>query len=213
MCGRFSLAAQAERIVTAFAVAIPEYRPHYNIAPGQNIFTVVHQGGQRQAAYLRWGFVPRWAKDLHRSMINARAETIMDKPAFRQSFQQRRCLIPADGFFEWQRQENVKLPYFITLTKSHPFAFAGIWEHRAELVSCAIITTAANAAVRPVHHRMPVMLTEASEYEQWLSPDSTHEELQRLLRPFAGDLLVYRVSTLVNSPRNDSAAVRLKISD
>lgn len=215
MCGRFTLAVEGEVIKKQFRVDFDEddYRPGYNIAPGQSILAVVKQRGQRVIAALHWGLIPGWAKDkaIGYKIINARAETIAVKPAFKESFVRRRCLIPADGFFEWKKENGSKLPYRILLPDRQVFAFAGIWDSWTSplgitVVSCTIITTRANEFMQKLHDRMPVILAEAARQDAWLEANNV-EALSCLLQPYQGKMEAYRVSTVVNSPRNNSPEV------
>jgi putative SOS response-associated peptidase YedK len=215
MCGRFTLSASATDLVQQFELAgLPAWSPRYNIAPTQEVLTVlkVPEAPDRQARLLRWGLIPPWAEGPAAAsrMINARAETVATKPAFRRAFKERRCLLLADGFYEWQRQERRKQPYYIRLRDSRPFAFAGLWERWAPqdgqpIDSCTIITTVANDRVRPLHLRMPVILPPA-DCDVWLDPSVQEaERLQPLLRPYpAEEIEAYTVSTRVNNTANDT---------
>ncbi|MCA9067573.1 MAG: SOS response-associated peptidase, partial [Planctomycetaceae bacterium] len=186
--------------------------PRYNIAPTQDIAVVrLDQGHKhRELSLLRWGLIPSWAKDpkIGNRMINARAETLAEKPSFRVAFRKRRCLVLADGFFEWQKVEGAKRPHFIHRQDDAPFAFAGLWDHwqqdGKEIQSCTIITTTANSLMEPLHNRMPVILSEET-FPIWLDPEfQNRNALQDLLRPCNADLLeAYPVSTQVNNARND----------
>jgi putative SOS response-associated peptidase YedK len=211
MCGRFSLHTLPETIAQHFQVPeVPFIERHYNIAPTQDIPVVRAAGEGREMVPLRWGLVPFWSREPKTgySMINARAETVAAKPAYRAAFRRRRCLIPADGFYEWRAGEDRKQPYHIRMKHGDVFAFAGLWEHwegnGRTVESCTIIVTAANELIRPIHDRMPVILDPAN-YGQWLDPDMQKpESLMPLLRPFpAGHMIAYPVSRRVNSPRND----------
>jgi putative SOS response-associated peptidase YedK len=215
MCGRFTLSQPPEAIAKQFQLdEVPQLSPRYNIAPTQLTPTVlVDSGGSRQFRALHWGLIPSWAKDakMGARMINARAETLSEKPAFRSAFKYRRCLIVADGFYEWQQQKQGKQPFYFRLKTGEPFAFAGLWEHwdssEGEAIdSCTIITTAANEVTRSIHDRMPVILS-PSDYELWLDPAvQTPVKLQPLLSPYSADEMTsYPVSAAVNSPRNDRA--------
>jgi putative SOS response-associated peptidase YedK len=175
---------------------------------------VVRQGATcRELSLLRWGLVPSWAKDVKigASLINARADTIASKPAFRSAFKRRRCLIPADGFFEWKKGEGkVKQPFYIRLKKDYPFAFAGLWEHwegpnNSAIDSCTIVTTDANDTLRPLHDRMPVILHEG-DYDRWLETKTDDPtQLCELLKPYPPEeLIAFPISTLVNNARNES---------
>jgi putative SOS response-associated peptidase YedK len=196
----------------ALPAALP---PRYNIAPSQPI-AVVANNGQNRLEFLQWGLIPSWAKDpqIGNQMINARAESLAQKPSFRVAYRRRRCLIPADGFFEWRKEDGSrsKTPMYIHMKSGQPFAFAGLWEIWQQngdtpLLSCTIITTAPNALLETIHNRMPVILR-PEDYALWLDPEErTPQQLDGLLVPFAADQMeAYAVSTLVNSPRFDSPA-------
>jgi putative SOS response-associated peptidase YedK len=212
MCGRFTLAAPTEQLATQFQLAAaPELAPRYNIAPTQQVAAVRATEGGRELALLRWGLVPSWAKDpsVGAKMINARSETAAEKPSFRSAFKQRRCLIPADGFYEWQQHGGVKQPFHIRMADGAPFALAGLWElwktpEGDWLQSCTILTTAANALMEPLHDRMPVILP-ADQYERWLDPGLRDAgALQALMLPFPAERMVaYPVSRAVNKVGND----------
>ena len=213
MCGRFTLRTPARDLVEHFELAqLPALLPRYNVAPTQDVMVVrLSPAKEREARLLRWGLVPPWAEDAqvgHR-LINARAETVAGKPAFRHAFRQRRCLIAADGFFEWQRQGRKKQPFHFRLRDEGPIGLAGLWEcwrspGGEELQSCAIIVTEANEVVQPVHDRMPVIL-HPDDYSIWLDPEfEGFAHLQGLLRPYdSAAMIATPVSTLVNSPQND----------
>lgn len=211
MCGRYSLGQSAAALAEAFQLdEIPDWTPRYNIAPTQAVPTIAVSSSGKQFRLLRWGLIPSWAKDLDigSKLINARAETIAEKPSFRSAFKQRRCLVLADGFYEWQRQQSKKQPYYFQRSDRQPFAFAGLWEHWQgdghSIDSCTIITTQANDVLSPVHDRMPVMLSPA-EYDHWLNPTATPDDLQALLRPYPSQSMQgYPVSSLVNRPTHDS---------
>ncbi|MBD1831417.1 SOS response-associated peptidase [Cyanobacteria bacterium FACHB-472] len=216
MCGRFSQSKSAETIAQVFQVNnVPPLTPRYNIAPTQQIQTILQNAEQseREFKMLHWGLIPSWAKDskMGARMINARAETVTEKPSFRAAFKQRRCLILADGFYEWQQQEKNKQPFYFRMNDEHPFAFAGLWEHwksgDGEVIdSCTILTTEPNDLMRPVHNRMPVII-EPKDYDLWLDTEVKKPELlQPLLRSYsAEEMTAYPVSTKVNKPVNDSA--------
>jgi len=222
MCGRYSLTTAPEAMRRLFAAdgPLPNWPPRYNIAPTQTAPVVRRRSGPQgnEIALLRWGLVPSWSKgpDPALSMINARAETVATKPAYRAAFRQRRCLVPADGFFEWQTLPGAggkpaKQPYHFRMKDGAPFAFAGLWEHwqggdGTRIESFTIIVTDANELVRPIHDRMPVIL-DPSSYAQWLEAKTPAELLQALLRPFpARAMTAIKVSTHVNNPKNDDAA-------
>jgi putative SOS response-associated peptidase YedK len=212
MCGRYTLSARRlrlleERLNTPF----PELVPRYNIAPSQDVPAVRANDDGYALVMLHWGLVPSWAKESKSrySMINARAETVAEKPAYRTPLRHRRCLIPADGFYEWKQNNGRKQPFYIRMKGGEPFAFAGLWEHwegDGQVVeSCSIIVTEANEVVRPIHDRMPVILA-PEDYRLWLDPTLIKTApLQALLRPYPGEAMeTYAVSARVNSPRNDT---------
>lgn len=216
MCGRFTIRTPAKDVAQLFDVDVPELAPRYNVAPSQEIPAVrLDSGtGQRELALLRWGLVPFWADDPKTgySMINARAETVAQKRSFRAPFRKRRCLIVADGFYEWQKAEGKgkqkKQPYFIHMVDDRPFAFAGLWEQWKrdgdEIESCTIIVTEANDLVAEFHDRMPVILS-PRDYDIWLDAEFEDEEkLQSMLRPYPSkEMEAYPISTTVNSPKNN----------
>ena len=215
MCGRFSQTATPAEIAQLFDVAIPPlFAPRYNIAPSQPVAAIRIEPATttRQLVLLRWGLIPSWAKDskIGHQCINAKAETVAEKLSFRAAFRARRCLVIATGFYEWQVQGRAKQPMWIGLKSRRPFAFAGLWEQwqppeEETIESCTILTTEPNELLRPIHNRMPVILSPAS-YDQWLDPTVQQTEpLKALLRPYPGDeLLACPVSTLVNNPRHDA---------
>ena len=216
MCGRYSLIADLGELARQFEFDGDwlTFESAYNIAPTQEVLTVV--GGEtRRGGFMRWGLIPHWAKNasIGSRMINARAETVAEKPAFRDALRRRRCLVLADGFYEWQRTGGAKRPMRIVMRSGEPFAFAGLWsvwrdpEGKA-VPSCAIITTAANDLLRPIHDRMPVVLPKDLE-ELWL--DLSVEDastLTSIMAPYPADALeAYEVSSLVNSFANDGPEV------
>ena len=212
MCGRYTLRTPVEKLAEEFGfdASSVEVPPNYNVAPTQEVAAVLAEGGERRLELLRWGLIPSWADDpgIGSRMINARAETAPEKPSFRRAFRERRCLIPADGFYEWKRTDGAKQPYYIRMRKGRPFAFAGLWETwnddgGPELRSCAILTTAPNALAGEIHDRMPVILP-ASSYDAWLDPGAEKEELVALLAPYPeAEMEAYPVSRFVNSPSNN----------
>jgi putative SOS response-associated peptidase YedK len=213
MCGRFSLTATPLDVQACFALgAPPALAPRYNVAPSQPIPIVRRAAaGGRELVLVRWGLIPPFAADrsVGNKLINARAESVATKPSFRRAFRAKRCLVPADGFYEWRRfGSGPKQPYLVRLRSGMPFAFAGLWEEwrspEGEMVeSCAIITTEPNELVRQLHDRMPVMLAPEA-FERWLAPDTPAAQLQALLvAPPASDLTMHAVSSLVNQPAND----------
>ncbi|MBI4789671.1 MAG: SOS response-associated peptidase [Chloroflexi bacterium] len=215
MCGRFILEADPDEIRKAFNLdqAPSPIQPSYNIAPTQSIATVVQRDGQYVLEMMRWGLIPVWAKEMSigAKMINARAETIAEKPSFKRPLKKQRCLIVASGFYEWQKQGASKTPMFIRFKSSEPFGFAGLYDtwkspDGESLTSCTIITTSANELMRSIHERMPVILPKKA-HKLWLDPANQDlDELVALLQPYPADkLIAYPVAPLVNSIRNNSA--------
>jgi putative SOS response-associated peptidase YedK len=215
MCGRFTLRTPAADLIEIFEVARSfEVVPRYNIAPTQSVAAVREVEGKRELVQLRWGLLPDWS-DASMSgppMINARAETAANRPAFRNAFRRRRCLIPADGFYEWQAAEGgPKQPFLITLRDEQPFAFAGLWERcrapdESVVESCTILTTNANDRLKGLHDRMPVILPR-DHYGPWLDPQIEDAgTLQTLLTPYpSAEMCVRPVSRRVNNARNDDS--------
>lgn len=207
MCGRYAPHSR-DRIRLKGAPALDlRFEPRYKIAPSQTIATIVNFGRGPELHPMVWGLIPSWSND-GKAFINARAETLEEKPSFRDSFRLRRCLIPADGFFEWKRTGREKRPFYFRLHDESPFAFAGIWDtwsNRGEvLTTCAIITTTANELVGELHDRMPVISCPDS-YEVWLDPKSTFASLKQLLAPHpASAMKLCPVSYAVNYPENDN---------
>jgi len=207
MCGRYALHASPEVVALQFGLAsVPPFAPRYNIAPTAQVL-IVRDGG---AAMVKWGLVPRWAKDpsMGARMNNARAETVAEKPSFREAFRKRRCLIPASGFYEWKLEGKLKQPYYIHPAAAGLFAFAGLWERwegpGGSLETCAVITTEPNAAMAPVHDRMPVIV-DAMNYRAWLEASVP---LPPLLLPCPpASISVHRVSRAVNSARWDDPSL------
>jgi len=232
MCGRYTLTQAPERVAKQFNLSeVPELSPRYNIAPTQGIAIVRETGreivretgretgremdAERQLQLVHWGLIPSWAKDpkMGARMINARAETAAEKPSFRHAMRRRRCLVVADGFYEWQRTKEGKQPFFFYVPDAEggrsPFAFAGLWEEwesaEGEVIqSATILTTEANERVQPIHDRMPVILP-AEHYARWLDPDCQQPaKVADLLRPFPAEQMAdFAVSTAVNNPRQD----------
>jgi putative SOS response-associated peptidase YedK len=204
MCGRFALSLSPAELKLVFdLLQVPsDVVPRYNIAPTQDVLMVTADD-RRAAAWARWGLIPSWARDpkIGAKAINARAETVAEKPTFRAALRRRRCLVLADGFYEWKRRGGKKTPMFIRRRSREAFAFAGLWETWGEITSCTIITTSANALVAPIHDRMPVILARDA-HDEWLDRGT-----RELLRPCSSeDLEAFPVSTLVNSVANDVPA-------
>ena len=216
MCGRYTLRTPVDVLAEGFE--IEEYpssnTPNYNVAPTQEIAAVVEEDDKRKLEMFHWGLIPSWAKDpaIGNKMINARAETVSEKPSFRSAFKRRRCLILADGFYEWQKTDDGKQPYHIKMEDDSPFAFAGLWEvwdkYGEEIRSGTIITTGANDLMSEIHHRMPVIL-HPEDYGIWLDPDFDEKEpLTSLLKPYpAHAMKAYPVSRRVNKPSNNEPSV------
>lgn len=224
MCGRFTLIRDIGSIARAFDVPAPDafkVQPRYNVAPSQNILTLIRDKDTTPThlALLRWGLVPAWAKDesIGNRMINARAESLAEKPSFKRLLNSKRCLVIADGFYEWKSEPGSKhkTPMYITLEDDEPFTFAGLWDtwHNPAgetLQTCTIITTDPNEVMASIHNRMPVIIPSAAR-EEWLAPQN-HDTaaLQQLLQPYRySEMKVRPVSRLVNNTSNDSAEVLL----
>ncbi|QFT89296.1 Putative SOS response-associated peptidase YedK [Bacillus sp. THAF10] len=215
MCGRFSLTTELHKLAERFFLENSsdlDYQLSFNVAPGQRILAIVSGEKKNRAGYLNWGLVPSFAKDkkIGYKMINARAETLQDKVSFNRLLDRRKCLIPADGFYEWKQMNGKKVPVRFTMKDHEPFAFAGLWDrwvhNKEEYVSCTLITTSPNELVKEVHNRMPVILKKEQE-ENWLKKGYTDKnELLDMCQPFDAKLMkAYEVSSLVNSPKNNHA--------
>jgi len=210
VCGRFKLSSDDDTLHAEFGIVLAQdYQPRYNIAPTQSVLALLSDGETLRPAALRWGLIPPWEDSPARGakLINARAETLLQKRSFRDAFEHRRCLILADGFYEWLRDGKTRTPMLIQRPDRRPFAFAGLWERwgrgEEKIFSCTIITVPPADVVRPIHDRMPLILQRADQ-EKWLDPGAGAAELQQLLLPYTGQLEAFAVSTLVNSPANDS---------
>lgn len=211
MCGRFTQKSPAKKITKKFKVEeVPPLVERYNVAPAQAVLGIRESSGAREATFFKWGLVPSWAKDaaIGNKLINARSETVTEKPSFCGAFARRRCLIPADGFFEWSRRGDRKRPFYFHMRDGEPFAIAGLWERwegeGGPLETCTLLTTEANDLLAPYHDRMPVILR-PEDYGAWLDDISRPELLIPLLRPYSHEgMAAYAVSTLVNAPSNDS---------
>jgi putative SOS response-associated peptidase YedK len=215
MCGRFTASFEFREIKVRFRLQndLPLLARRYNIAPLQEVPVIIQNGGVNQLKRMRWGLVPSWAPDrsIANRMINARAETISEKPSFRRLLERQRCLIPADGFYEWRREGNHKVPVWVHLKKKEPFAFAGLWDlwrdvEGETLHTFTIITTVPNALLRRIHNRMPVIF-DPLQGRQWLDPrlSTRNADIAAVLGPFPSELMEsYDVSPLVNKPEFDS---------
>lgn len=209
MCGRYALTSPPAVLAERFHLLwTPEFEPHYNIAPSQTIPVVRETGQGREMALLRWGLIPSWAKEasIGMKLVNARGETLADKPAFRSAYRQRRCLIPADAFYEWKAIAGRKQPYCIRMRDGGPFGMAGLWERwkapdGQTVESCAIVTVDANALIAELHERMPLILA-PDDYDAWLRAES--QQLPPAVA--AQDMRSYPVSPLVSNARNDVPA-------
>ncbi len=218
MCGRFARSSTPDVIIREFGIkkTLISPEPSYNVAPGQYI-AVLSSQGEKQLVTCRWGFIPSWAKDPETAykMINARSETVAEKPAFREAFLKHRCLVIADGFFEWHTGEKKKKPYYIHLRSGRPFGFAGLYNiwtapEGERICTCTIITADANELLAKVHDRMPVIIPKEKE-DLWLDPDMHDQAILRgLLRPYpSAEMEMYPVSPSVNSPKfNDADAIK-----
>jgi putative SOS response-associated peptidase YedK len=215
MCGRFTLRTRLNQLLQMFGIEPQlEWEPRFNIAPSQSILAIRNDlsGGHRELATLRWGLIPSWADDpsIGNRLINARAETLATKPSFRSALKSRRCLVIADGFYEWKKSGKAKQPYFIQMADERPFVFAGLWDcwtkQSPAVESCTIITTTPNVLMADIHDRMPVILSEDAA-KTWLGGGVDNTELlTSLLTPYPADqMTAYPVSPLVNSPQHDSA--------
>jgi putative SOS response-associated peptidase YedK len=225
MCGRFTNNAKPEQIKTEFKVGNKNpnlYQPRFNIAPSQMIDVVFEPETERTLTQLKWGLVPSWSKDAAtaKGLINARAETITEKPSFREAFKSRRCIIPASGFYEWQKKSTgVKQPFYFYLKEKEVFGFAGLWEEWLDkqtgelLETCTIITTEANEVLKPVHDRMPVILL-PERYDEWLDAKvKDTKRLQELLKPYsAKEMDSHAVSKSVNIPETNSPELILPMN-
>ena len=214
MCGRFTLTVDPAQLRDSFTnYDFPsQFAPRFNIAPTQPVLAIPNDGSNRTDFFI-WGFIPSWAKDpaIGNRLINARGETLAEKPSFRGSYKYKRCLILADGFYEWKVRPGtkVKVPYFIHMKNRQPFAFAGLWDEwhssdGSQIRSCTIVTIEPNELLASIHNRMPVILP-SDAYAQWIDPAvRTPDSLQALIKPYpAEEMAAYPVSTLVNSPQND----------
>ncbi len=214
MCGRFTLHSRDRIRLKGLATLDLPFEARYNIAPSQSVWSLGDFGRGLEARLLTWGLIPSWSTD-GKGFINARAETLEEKPSFTESFRLRRCLIPADGFFEWKRTGREKRPFYFQVDDQMPFAFAGIWDtwsNRGDVViSCAIITTEANELVGDLHDRMPAILRDEF-HDSWLDPRTDRTVLTEMLKPFPSLMMkTHPVSSSVNSPDNDTADLLVRV--
>lgn len=213
MCGRFVLKDNIKTLSKNFDFDQDDdvlFEPKYNISPGQNVPIIIKEE-TRKCAIMRWGLVPSWSNDplIGFQMINARSETVAQKPSFKNSLRKRRCIVPSNGFYEWKKLDNkTKTPYHIKMKNNKPFGFAGLWDtwniDGGNLATFTIITTSPNELIKPIHDRMPVILKKEDE-DLWLNPDiQNSDEVLHLLKPFSSDdMETYEISTYVNNPRNE----------
>jgi putative SOS response-associated peptidase YedK len=207
VCGRFTLHTRPEEVARTFRVEAPLFEPHFNITPSQPVLTVRQAEGRRVPVPAIWGLVPSWSRE-PKAIANARAETAARSPSFRAAFRQRRCLVVADGFYEWQAVGQRKQPYYYRLKGGGVFAFAGLWEPWNGLATCALLTTEANALVRQIHPRMPVLLA-PNQYDAWLRPEADIATLQWLLQPYpARRMEGYPVSPRANKGAHDDGPLK-----
>jgi putative SOS response-associated peptidase YedK len=210
MCGRYTLRSRGSGKFYGVPLSqLPFLAPRYNILPTQSVPVIIARGPVRELAMFQWGLIPSWSKE-PKGFINARAETLPVKPSFSESFQRRRCLIPADGFYEWQQIGKSKQPYFFQLKDEAPFAFAGIWDKwqsgDLSITSCAIITTTPNELLATIHDRMPVILSDDEAQDSWLRSNARPAELKEMLVPFPGaQMKRFPVSSRVNGAEADDA--------
>lgn len=221
MCGRYNLRTPTSVLARQFSLLEPPaLPPRYNIAPTQQAPIIRQMGDERRLALVRWGLVPPWADDLAigNRLINARSETAASKPAFRKAFRRRRCLLPADGFYEWMKLGRTKVPYHITLAGGEPFAMAGLWERwdgpDGPIDSCTILTCAANELIEPLHDRMPVILPPEA-HSVWLDEGvGEPERLEPLLVPLpSSEMTMHPIGERINSPANDDASLLEPVDD
>jgi len=219
MCGRYRLSRPEKLTETFETEPFEDLPPHYNIAPTQPVATVRQAGSSRVLSIMRWGLIPSWARDISigNQLINGRSETLLEKPAFRESFRNRRCLIPADGFYEWKKTGKAKRPFHLGMKDDSLFAFAGIWDCWKSpsgqlLESCSIVTTVPNELLIDVHDRMPVILPRR-HYQTWLAATASEaERLSELLVPFDASLMKrYAVSSFINKPQNDTPECAMEV--
>ena len=210
MCGRFSLTTPLEELVKHYLIDefLEDWQPRYNIAPSQNVLSLISHKGKRRAGEIKWGLVPHWADaSKWKPLINARSETLLVKPSFKSLVHSRRMVIFADGFYEWKKEESGRIPVRFQLKEEKPFVFAGLWDRNGEFTTSTILTTEANSLVEDVHERMPVMLTNSEDIEKWLNTDEySFDQAASVLKPLPREVMKgYQVSTYVNSPKHDTS--------
>jgi putative SOS response-associated peptidase YedK len=216
MCGRFTLRTPMAVLIGQFEINLGteiQLPLRYNVAPTQDIAVVRSTDAGRELTIMRWGLIPSWSKEANSGppLFNARSETAAEKPTFRSAFKSRRCLIPADGFFEWKKIGKARQPYYFQLADRKPFAFAGLWEKWKTIESCTLLTTKANELVAPLHDRMPVMLS-PNDYEEWLDPQAT--EPGKLLDQYpATEMTATPVNPIVNKSGNEGAECIQPVDD
>ncbi|GAA0598079.1 SOS response-associated peptidase [Virgibacillus siamensis] len=222
MCGRYTLLADEVDILREFDLEEPidSYQPSFNVAPGQNVFAIIHDGNEKRAGYLRWGLVPSWAKDekIGYKMINARSETAHEKPSFKKLLSRKRCLIVADSFYEWKRDGKEKQPKRIQLAGRKLFAFAGLWDKWQQedqnLFTCTILTKDANEYMQDIHHRMPIILPKDKEEEWIASRERDASKWHHFLETLEADAFTsYNVDTYVNAAKNNDAGCIAPLTD
>jgi putative SOS response-associated peptidase YedK len=217
VCGRFSLTTPLEELVRQYLIDefLEEWQPRYNIAPTQKVLSLISHKGKRRAGEITWGLVPHWAdRKKWKPLINARSETLLEKPSFNSLVHSKRMVIFADGFYEWKKEKDQKVPVRFQLKEEEPFVFAGLWDRNGEITTSTILTTGANAIVQPVHERMPVILTSQEAIEKWLNIDDySFEEASSVLTPLQKDQMKgYQVSDIVNSSKHDSPECIVPVS-
>ncbi|UTE76064.1 MULTISPECIES: SOS response-associated peptidase [unclassified Rossellomorea] len=217
MCGRFSLTTPLEELVKLYLIDefLEDWQPRYNIAPSQNVLSLISHKGKRRAGEIKWGLVPHWADaSKWKPLINARSETLLVKPSFKSLVHSRRMVIFADGFYEWKKEESGRIPIRFKLKEEQPFVFAGLWDRNGEVTTSTILTTEANSLVEDVHERMPVMLTNSEDIEKWLNTDEySFDQAASVLKPLPREMMEgYRVSTYVNSPKHDTSECIVPVS-
>lgn len=224
MCGRYTITVSIEELMLRYwnlDTAIPFHHPKYNVAPGQMVTAIIHDGKKNRLGELKWGLVPSWADDpkMGGKLLNARSETVWDKPAFKKLIQRKRCILPADGFYEWRKDAAGKQPMRIVLRNSSLFSMAGLYDtwvypDGQKLSTCTILTTDANELMQPIHHRMPVILKQEDE-QAWLDRTfQDRERLSQMLMPFSADeLRAYPVTTDVGRVSFDEPACIEPLAD